>query len=169
MNESVVNAMPRSISQIANELCALYQEQFDALQLGRLADLPGTELERYRERSRRIAELRAEVEEPGPAFITRVLMRRLGLENSRRRSSEVRRCFERAYTGIVTFHISPPRSLGRRFLAKTGDSSGMEPERLVVLTFILPDATAEDTLLLGGVFLVGKVERSLDAYGEDEQ
>jgi hypothetical protein len=45
----------------------------------------------------------------------------------------------------------------------------MEPERLVVLTFILPDATAEDTLLLGGVFLVGKVERSLDAYGEDEQ
>jgi hypothetical protein len=47
MNENAVRTS-LNISQIANELCELYQLQIDTLQQGTLAGLAETELKQYR-------------------------------------------------------------------------------------------------------------------------
>ena len=56
MNENPVGTRP-NISQIANELCELYQLQIDTLQQGTLAGLAQAELKLYRERQEQIREL----------------------------------------------------------------------------------------------------------------
>jgi hypothetical protein len=58
MNEKNAVGTRPNISQIANELCELYQMQIDTLQQGTLAGLAQAELKLYRERQEQIRELK---------------------------------------------------------------------------------------------------------------
>jgi hypothetical protein len=58
MNESAPRPKPRRIRQIAVEVCALFQQEIDTLQLG----LTEEEVEPYLERRRQIHELQTELE-----------------------------------------------------------------------------------------------------------
>lgn len=55
MNENVPRS--RSIHEIANELCDLYQQQVDTLQQGTLVGLAEGELKQYSDRKRQVCEL----------------------------------------------------------------------------------------------------------------
>jgi hypothetical protein len=62
MNASTPRIRPRRPYQIANELCELFQQQFDALQQG----LAEGELDQYLQRRRQIDELQTQLKTLSP-------------------------------------------------------------------------------------------------------